>query len=57
MCVTPKFNFIKQLLKGGKTSKVFITCRQVIPALYITLRLDCGTNSFRLCPRVAQLVH
>jgi len=34
VCVTPTVNLVKQLLKGGKTSKVFIACRQVIPALY-----------------------
>jgi len=34
LCVISKVNFIKQLLKGGKTNKVFVACGQVIPALY-----------------------
>ena len=35
LCVASKVNFIMQLLKGGKiSSKVFIACKQVIPALY-----------------------
>jgi len=60
LCVTPKVNFIKQLLKGGKTSKVFIACRQLShsstynPAtkeMSHVHQCHCGTTSFTLCPR------
>jgi len=44
VCVTRKVNFIKQLLKGSKTSRVFIACTQVIPALYNPV-----TNEILVC--------